>query len=112
MHSPLYFVSQRARWVWMTQPEVSATVETMVKPLCDNSDFYFKAFSHKARTHNTMQLRVFKTVILGWCSTATSLLQPPQKLVSESWLRRRGQAKAALVKRFWELLAGRRSPAH
>jgi hypothetical protein len=49
MHSPLHFVSQRARWVWMTQPEVSATVETMVKPLCDNSDFYFKAFSHKAR---------------------------------------------------------------
>jgi hypothetical protein len=38
---------QRARWVWMTQPEVSATVETMVKPLCGNSDFYFKAFAHK-----------------------------------------------------------------
>jgi hypothetical protein len=38
---------QRARWVWMTQPEVSAMVETMVKPLCGNSDFYFKAFAHK-----------------------------------------------------------------
>jgi hypothetical protein len=31
----------------MTQPEVSAMVETMVKPLCDNSDCYFKAFAHK-----------------------------------------------------------------
>jgi hypothetical protein len=31
----------------MTQPEVSAMVETMVKPLCDNTDFYFKAFAHK-----------------------------------------------------------------
>jgi hypothetical protein len=47
--SPLHVPLQRARWVWMTHPEVSATVETMVKPLCDNSDFYFKAFSHKAR---------------------------------------------------------------
>ena len=40
---------QRARWVWMTQPEVASMVETMVKPLLDNSDFYFKAFAHKHR---------------------------------------------------------------
>jgi len=54
----IFFPLQRARWVWMTQPEVSATVESMVKPLCDNSDFYFKAFSHKARAAPAAQLRV------------------------------------------------------
>ena len=33
----------------MTQPEVAATVESMVKPICSNPDFYFKAFAYKHR---------------------------------------------------------------
>jgi hypothetical protein len=81
----------------MTQPEVSATVETMVKPLCDNSDFYFKAFSHKARAATPRSCAFVVTLRQHRNKLAAATAETGVRIVADTKRAGKGSAREAFL---------------